>query len=201
MARPFATPEQREEIRRKIQDAAALIFRRDGIAAISARSIAQQAGVSVGAIYAHFGDLPSLMQTLWSGHVERQNARFRDLAQQHPDPIARLRALLEAYVGFGLENALLYRNAFLFVRPESHARPDPEPLDMLDFPALIIAALKEGQDARRIVEGDPALMAQILWSGLHGCLALPVNLDRVALAPAKDLAPAMVDALLRSVVR
>lgn len=199
MARPFSTPEQREEVRRKIRHAAAGIYRRDGIAAISARSIATEAGVSVGAIYAHFGDLKTLMQSFWTGHVERQNERFRALAASHPEPIARLRALLQAYLEFGVENSELYRNAFLFVRPDSHEKPQPVPLDAVDFPRLLVQALREGQAAGRIVAGDPAQLAQILWSGLHGCLALPANIDRIAFSPVKEIAPLMVEALLRTV--
>jgi AcrR family transcriptional regulator len=197
MARPAATPEQRDEMRRTIRAAAARLYRQHGIAAISARAVAEGAGVSVGTIYAHFGDLTGLMQSLWTGHVEKQNAKFRDIAKRHRDPTARLEALLAAYLEFGFQNATLYRNAFLFVRPESHEKPTKVPLTAFGFPALLVEALREGQASGRVVPGDPAHLAQMLWSSVHGCLALPLNIDRIAFADPKKLAAPMVETMLR----
>ncbi|MEM7766640.1 MAG: TetR/AcrR family transcriptional regulator [Pseudomonadota bacterium] len=199
MARPKATPEQREQIRRGIRQAAAELYRAEGLAAISARSVARKAGVSVGTIYAHFGDLATLMQSLWTGRVDRQNVRFRAIADQIDDPRERLRALLAAYLDFAAENADLYRAVFLFVRPESHPQPTPEPLATYPFPTLLIETVRAGQQADHFIPGPPETLAQILWSGLHGCLALPVNLDRVALASSHDTAGPMLDALMRAV--
>jgi AcrR family transcriptional regulator len=201
MARPAATPEQREEVRRKIREAAAHIYRQNGIAAISARAVAERAGVSIGTIYLHFGDLTGLLQSLWTGHVEKQNAKFRDIASRVPDPVERLRALLIAYVEFGLKNTALYRNAFLYVRPESHEKPQQVSLTAFEFPALLIAALREGQASGLIVAGDPEHQAQILWSGVHGCLALPLNIDRIAFADPKKLTTPMVEMMVGGVTR
>ena len=199
MARPFSTPEHREEIRRTIRSAAAELYRHDGLSAISVRRVAQKAGVSVGAIYAHFDDLAGLMQSLWMGQVERQNARFVERTSGCEDPLQRLRILLDDYLRFGIENAELYRNAFLFVRPGSHPKPVAAGLETQVFSRLMMAALCEGQAQGRVVAGDPGRLAQVLWSGLHGCLALPSNLDRLAFAPAADIAQQMTEALMRSV--
>ncbi|MEO1101174.1 MAG: TetR/AcrR family transcriptional regulator [Pseudomonadota bacterium] len=199
MARPKATPEQREEVRRGIQQAAAELYRSEGIAAISARSVARKAGVSVGTIYTHFSDLTALMQSLWTGRVERQNAKFRALAQQYADPSERLKALMTAYLSFGVDNVDLYRGVFLFVRPESHETPDAEPLQSYAFPALLIEAVHEGQSSGQFVDAPPETLVQILWSGLHGCLALPINLDRVAFMPAAEMAEGTIKALVRAI--
>jgi len=157
MARPKATPEQREEIRRGIQLAAAAIYRETGIGGISARAVAKEAGVSVGAIYAHFGDLTTLMQSLWMGHVDKQNAKFEAVAQEHADPVERMSALMRAYLNFGIKNAQLYRSAFLFVRPESHDTPEVQPLASMAFGALLIAAIQEGQSAGTVMPGEPEI--------------------------------------------
>lgn len=199
MARPEATPEQREQIRRRMQEAAAEIYRVEGMSAISARAIAKKAGVSVGTIYAHFGNLTGLMQSLWKGHVGRLNAKFQELAAQNELPLDRLRALLTAYLEFGVKNAELYRGAFLFVRPSAQQKPDIEPLISADFPALLIDSIQKGQAFGDIIAGAPEMLAQILWSGVHGCLALPVNIDRLDLMPAEKLAPDMVSLLLDTI--
>jgi len=199
MARPFSTPEHREKIRRTIRSAAAELYRHDGLSGVSVRRVAQKAGVSVGAIYAHFDDLAGLMQSLWMGQVERQNSRFVERTSGCEDPLMRLRILLDDYLKFGIENAELYRNAFLFVRPGGHPKPVAAGLETQVFSRLMMAALREGQAQGRVIAGEPALLAQVLWSGLHGCLALPSNLDRLAFAPPADVAQQMTEALMRSI--
>lgn len=199
MARPKATPEQREEIRRGIQNAAAELYRAKGLGGISARAVAKDAGVSVGTIYAHFGDLTGLMQSLWTGHVERQNQKFVEIASAHLDPVERLGALLSEYLRFGTENAALYRNAFMFVRPESHEEPKALPPHTVSFGDLLGGAVSEGQSSQQIRPGDVDELVQILWSGVHGCLALPVNMDRLSFKNSGVLSDPMVEALIKAV--
>jgi len=199
MARPKATPEQREEIRRGIQIAAAEIYRANGISGISARAVAKEAGVSVGAIYAHFGDLTGLMQSLWTGRVEKQNAVFRETAAAHEAPLDKITALLCEYLRFGVANIQLYRNAFLFVRPESHDAPEKQPVGSMEFAALLLEAIRAAQKTGDVVQSTPETVLQILWSGLHGAMALPLNFDRLDFQPTGEIAASMVDALVKSV--
>lgn len=201
MARPKATPEQRRQVRRSIQSAAAELYRSEGIAAISARAVATKASVSVGTIYSYFGDLTGLMQSLWTGKVAEQEDVFRTIAGQHTDPLERIKALLEAYIAFGLEQNDLYRGTLMFVRPAAHETPDKQPLSDFAFPTLLIEAIKQGQSAGQISDQDPAVLTQLLWSGVHGALALPINLDRLDLKPAREMAAVNVEALMRVISR
>ncbi|MEM9180442.1 MAG: TetR/AcrR family transcriptional regulator [Pseudomonadota bacterium] len=199
MARPKATPEQRAEIRRTIQRAALELHREQGLAGVSARAVAKRAGVSVGTIYSYFGDLSGLGQSLWEGPVARQEDAFRALAGEYEIPLDRIEALLEAYLKFGIEQAQLYRNALMFVRPPTLEVPDKQALSGFAFPSLIHEAVEEGQALETIVRGDPAELTQMLWSGVHGALALPVNMDRVALKPTTEMIEQTVAGLLRIV--
>lgn len=199
MARPKSTPEQRQKIRRQIQSAAATLYREQGIASISARAVAMKAGVSVGSIYAHFGDLTGLMQSLWTGRVADQEQRFRQVAENHQDPVERVAALLRAYISFGVEQPDLYRGAFMFVRPDSLGTPEKQSLREYAFPSLLRDAIEQGQDRGSFVDGDPARLTQILWAGAHGNLALPINLDRLDLSATAELAEDVVDSLIRAV--
>lgn len=199
MARPKATPEQRKLVRRSIQSAAADLYRAKGIAAISARAVATKAGVSVGTIYSYFGDLAGLMQSLWTGRVAEQEGVFRAVAARHADPAERLRALLEAYIAFGIEQDDLYRGTLMFVRPTALETPEKQPLSIFAFPTLLREAIEQGQAKGQFVDGDPAMLMQTLWSGVHGALALPINLDRLALKSATEMTAPMVDALMRTV--
>lgn len=199
MARPKATPEQRAEVRRSIQRAAADLYREEGLSAISARAVAKKAGVSVGTIYSYFGDLAGLGQSLWEGRVARQEQVFRDVAAEHADPVLRLQALLTSYLLFGVEQHEIYRSVLLFVRPESLGVPDKQDLSDFAFPTLLAQALRDGQASSQIVAGDPADLAQVLWSGVHGAIALPTNLARVDLKSVAEMKDVTVDALMRMV--
>lgn len=199
MARPKSTPEQRAEIRNGIQKAASDLYNREGISAISARAVAQKAGVSVGTIYAHFGDLTGLMRSLWIPTVERQGQALRALAAEFDAPLPRLKALLQDYIRFGVENAELYKGVLMFVRPEKLPLPDTDPLTTIDFADLLIETIKDGQKSGEINQGDPEMIAQMVWSGVHGCLALPVNLERLSLKPAETIADPLIDGLIKAI--
>ena len=197
MARPPATDAQRKAARRQIQKAAAGFYAQHGAAAVSARAIAQRAGVSVGKIYAHFGSLQGLMQSLWMEPVEAINVQLAALAVEVADPVTRLAALLNAYVEVALTRPELFRGAFLFVRPDALPRPDRQPLEDAPFAALLTSTIREGQGLGLLREGDPRRLAQVSWAGVHGCLALPVNFDRLDLAEPRELATRMIDILLK----
>ena len=198
MARPKASPEQRAQVRRSIQQAASDLYRAEGLSAISARAVATKAGVSVGTIYSYFGDLTGLMQSLWTGPISALEDELRALAQRVSDPKARIEALLRAYLAFGVEQSVLYRNALMFVRPSALGTPEKQPLDQFAFPTLLRAAIVQGQSDGVIISEDPDKLVQTLWAGVHGALALPVNLDRVALQPAADISDVCIRALMRA---
>ncbi|MEL6725564.1 MAG: TetR/AcrR family transcriptional regulator [Pseudomonadota bacterium] len=199
MARPKASPEQRAEVRRSIQQAAVELYRAEGLGGVSARAVATKAGVSVGTIYSYFGDLKGLGQSLWEPQIARLEDELRAVAAQHDKPLDRIEALLRAYLDFGIDQAELYRNALMFVRPSTLKTPEKQSLSGFAFPALLKSALEQGQADGSIANGDPVVLAQVLWSGVHGALALPVNMDRVALQPTEKLASVMVQRLMRSV--
>lgn len=198
MARPKASPEQRAEVRRSIQQAAVEIYRAEGLSGVSARAVAKKAGVSVGTIYSYFGDLTGLGQSLWEPQIAQLETEFQAVAAQHQDPLARIEALLRAYLDFGIQQATLYRNALMFVRPAAQDKPEKRPVDEIAFPTLVKAAIEEGQAEGTITAGDPDVLAQLLWSGVHGALALPVNMDRLALKPSKDLIEPTLAALMKT---
>ena len=201
MARPKATPEQRAKVRRSIQRAATELYREQGLSSISARAVAERAGVSVGTIYSYFGDLAGLGQSLWEGRVARQEDAFRDVAAAQGDPVARIEALLRAYLTFGIEQHELYRSALMFVRPRGLDKPDSQPVSDFAFPTLLTAAIAQGQAAGDVIDGAPETLAQMLWSGVHGALALPINLDRVELKPTAEMVEQTVAGLMRMVRR
>jgi len=196
MPRKPATEAQRDEERARIRRAAATIYREEGLSAISARSVAKKADVSVGKIYAYFDNLADLMQSLWIGRVDRLNADLEAVARAHSDPIKRIRELMKAYIGFATDNPDLYKGAFLYVRPQGHEKPEARPIESAALASGLIDALKEGQKQGRIRKGNPKRLAQVLWAGIHGSIALPTNIDRIALEESRLIAKEMIQVLM-----
>ena len=183
MPRPALTPEKREATRRRIRQAAAELYASDGKTDVSARAIAEKAGVSTGTLYQYFDNLRELLQSLWKEPVSRFLEDFLAISQRTSDPRKRLRKLLGAYIAFATGEDQLYRGAFLFVRPDSHPKPTPVALKEDRLFSILRGAVADGQKAGVFRKGDPSKITQLLWAGVHGSIALPTNIDRLALDP------------------
>ncbi len=196
MARPKASPEQREEQRSRLRQAAADIYNEEGIGAVTVRSVCKRAGVSTGTLYSYFSNLEALLQSFWIEAVDRANRRLDTIIAENPAPPSRVRALLQAYVDFAFTEPEVFRGAILFVRPASAPTPPTEPAEALPFYRLLRDAIEAGQSGGDFRAGDADTMAQVFWAGIHGALALPIHMDRYQVKPVGELAPAMVDALI-----
>ncbi len=196
MPRPALTDEQRQETRRAIRKAAATLYAKTGLSEISARKVAETAGVSVGTLYTHFDNLTELMQSLWKEPVSRLIDEFETVIEEVSNPVDKIHTLLDAYADFAIEQHAIYRGAFLFVRPGSHEKPAQANLDEDRFFSLFRNAVVEAQDKGLIRTGDPDVLTQTLWAGMHGAIALPQNVDRLALAPPEKAVPHMIEALM-----
>ncbi len=166
---------------------------------MTVRNVADRAGVSVGTVYSYFDNLATLMRSLWTGAVARVNVEFIELASEFDEPLARIRALLQRYVQFALDEPEVYRSALLYVRPPSHEQPEPDHPDELPFHALLVAAVREGQSAGVIVGGDAELLAQSVWAGVHGAIGLSQNMSIYRLNGTAELGPEMVEILIRGI--
>ncbi len=199
MARPPASDEDRAKERRRIRQAAAAIHREEGIRAITVRAIAERAGISTGKIYSYFGNLGELMRSLWTEPVAKLNETLASVAEANPDPLARIEAILATYLDFARSNEDTYRGAFLFLRPRPLTRAEQRPASDVPLLGLLATAIADGQATGSIRPGSPDELAKLLWSGLHGAIALPINADLYALDPSQELATAMIDLLISSI--
>jgi len=199
MPRTQATPEQKEEARRVIRQAAADVYNSVGIGGVSVRAIAKKAGVSVGTIYTYFGSLQGLMESLWSGPVQRYIDQLSAIAEAHEDPIKRIEALMRSYVEFARENVEIYRGVFLFVRPLGQAIKDKTPAEEAVFASLVIAAIKDGQKRGQITAGDPTEITMMIWGSLHGCIALPHNFGRSDFGDTAPILERLIDTTIASI--
>ena len=198
MPRPALTPEQKQENRRRIRQAAAELFAEKGISNITARAIATKAGVSVGNIYANFDSLTELMQSLWKEPLNRLLAEMENTAANTADPEQRLRKLIKHYINFATRQHGVYRGAFMFVRPQSLDKPSKVDVEQDRFYRLFKQTIRDGQQLGQFVSGNPSTLTHVLWAALHGAIALPDNLDRLDLPSSEQLAKHMSKFLLAS---
>lgn len=195
---------EREEVRRKILEAARELLLAEGYSGVTMRRIAEAIEYSPTAIYHHFEDKDDVIRSL----CEEDFARLLAALQEAPPPEDAVAAILhlgQAYARFGLAHPNHYR--FMFMMPhhdEPEAQPDPhdhlagtQAFQLLR--GVVSRALAEG----RLRPGSPDDHTYVLWSCLHGAIALLVTLEPkqfpVAPPPA-DLVAQVLDASLRGLL-
>ena len=198
MPRPTATDEERADQRRRLRKAAADLHREGGPGAVSVRAVAKRAGVSTGLLYSYFANLSELMRSLWMVPIAELGRTLAAVEADEADPVQRIRRLLETYVEFTVANEETHRGLLLWVRPPNLSTDrNDDPDDLMLF-ATLRRAIEQGQDVGTISEGDSRQIAQLLWSGIHGALALPINTDTYDFAPGPAMAAEMIDTLVTS---
>lgn len=197
---------EKEATRSRILQAARELFVRDGIAGVTMRRIAQVIEYTPTTIYHHFRDKEALL-------LELCDHDFRALAQvflrigRIEDPVARIRAIGRAYIRFGLEHRSQYR--FLFMTEHTDlpqtkteiARGNPEE----DAYAFLRQAVREAIAAGAFTDAyrDEELASQLLWSAVHGFVALRIFYEQDSWIDWHDAAAAgeaMADVVLNGML-
>lgn len=193
-------------MRGRILAAARELFVRHGYEAITLRKVAESIEYSPANIYKYFRDKDDMVRALCRQDMAALMADFHPTARQLP-PLERLRALCLRYVDMGLEQPNHYR--LMFMTPllsgigaaprDPSVEPEPEPDAYRLFVSLVEACLGERPDARR--PGDAHWIAQTVWAGLHGVIALHIALGTEASVtwhPVRERAGFMCDLLLQT---
>jgi AcrR family transcriptional regulator len=170
-----AAPYHHGSVREAMLEAAERILERDGIAALTLRAAAREAGVSHAAPKNHFGDARGLLSELAAVGFGRFAAALTENVDQSDSPQGRLAAAGRGYVAFARQNPGLF---LLMFRSER--------LDF-DRPALSTAAdaafgvLKSAVGAQqRAPRGTPLTLPQAArvaaaWSLVHGFAMLMLD--------------------------
>ena len=155
------------DVRGAILEAATALFVEKGPDALSMREIASTIGYSATTIYLHFEDKNALMLAVCVSGFEEFGASLESAARSAASPYDALRASADAYVTFALDNPVLYD--VMFIRPKEWALEAPgDPASFQGLTHIVGAAMATGQ----LRAGDPRDVAAVLWSVLHGVVAL-----------------------------
>jgi AcrR family transcriptional regulator len=188
---------EREEVRKKILDAARELFEKEGYDEVTMRGIAEAIEYSPTTIYLHFEDKDDLVRALCHEDFGRLLEALSHLPPAS-DPLETIRQLGRAYVGFAVDNPNHFR--FMFMSPhlkdEAHTPEDP---GWRSFGALL-EAVKRAVAAGRFREVDPLVAAQILWMGVHGVASALITMPP-ELWPHGPAASDLVDQVIESGIR
>jgi AcrR family transcriptional regulator len=154
-------------------DAAARILERDGIAGLTLRGAAREAGVSHAAPKNHFGDLAGLLSELAASGYVRLREEMLAAADAEHSPSARLHAIGGAYVRFARSHPGLFLLMFRRERLDMN-RPALREAAAALFGVLAGAVGKEAPSGAVLGEREALEMATS-WSLVHGLAMLLID--------------------------
>jgi AcrR family transcriptional regulator len=168
--RPYHHGNLRQALLRAAEDA----IEAQGVQNLSLRELSRELGVSHASPQRHFATKQDLTDALAIMGFERLSSVMARAAEgRGQDFDARLTKAALAYVGFAFKHPALF--ALMF---EAKLRPGMLP----ELKTAVVAAfshvpkiLKEGQEAGRIVAGDPDRLALTLGAALHGLVAMSIE--------------------------
>lgn len=188
---------EKEEVRRKILDAARELFAAEGYEKVTMRRIAEAIEYSPTTIYLHFEDKDDLVQAL----CHEDFARLLEALSILPptaDPVEAIRQLGRAYVGFAVQNPNHFRFMFMSTHPKDKMLGPGDP-GWLSFGALI-EAVERAIAAGRFRPIDPLTAAQVLWMNVHGIAAALVAMPAEKW-PHGPAAPDLVEQVIENGLR
>jgi AcrR family transcriptional regulator len=205
---PSAHRREREkaEVRARILDAARELFTRQGYDAVTMRAIANRIGYTATALYFHFADKETLLRELCSEDFLNFSRQLLVVATIL-EPRERLRQMALAYIKFAIEYPNHYR--FLFMTPlpahehDSRIRKGDPSQDAYAFLRQTVAAAIEAGGFKPQFE-DADLVAQTLWSAVHGFVSLRIAMAHetwVSWVELERAALALLEAVMEGVVR
>ncbi len=188
--------------RAEILDAAQRIFIEYGYQGATIRKIADEVGVSSTALYMHFRDKSEILVEISQSAFAQVIAQNDSIAATEPDPIVRVRKILEAYVDFGLAQPRTY----LLVFNPSEAILSEEKAAALDALGLktyerFRESVAEIAAQGRLRTTDVDAATQAAWMSAHGLTSLLISRSNFPWAERETLKALVLDSLLYGLLK
>jgi AcrR family transcriptional regulator len=160
------------DLRRALLDEAVRTIQKDGVEALTLRTIGVRLGVSRTALYRHFADKRALLSAV-------ATEGFRLLREQLVDAwgsggVSGFDAMGVAYIRFAIANPSHYRVMFGGFVDSAPRDEDLTREGTAAFNALVnaIVALQKEGAARK---DDPVQLARFIWAAVHGISMLIID--------------------------
>jgi AcrR family transcriptional regulator len=198
------TPYHHGALRDALLEAAERVLERDGLAGLTLRAVAREAGVSHAAPTHHFGDLTGLVSELAAIGFRRFNAAMVAAAAAGTTPPEKAMARAKAYVAYAEANPGVYGLMFRTERLD-YSRPALHEAAEASFAGLAgaIGASRHEQISDHALTLEQAAAIARAWSLVHGFTTLLLDgrlaniLER---SPAGTTADMLLDAMLKVTV-
>jgi AcrR family transcriptional regulator len=160
--------QQRDRARRRqaIVTAARELAEAEGWDAVTTRRLADRIEYSQPVLYSHFAGKGDIIDAVALEGFAELGLILRTARQAASSPVAALRELAGAYVGFALQHPALYDAMFTLSTGLPFGRPDTPRELRAGFGELVEAVTPLAG------ERDPDTLAEIAWSALHGVATL-----------------------------
>jgi len=167
-------------LRRALVDQATKLVQKQGHPSITVRQVARQIGVSNTAAHYHFHTREALLAAVATRGFEVMTAALESAMRDATDARSRLTELGNAYVRHALRHGRMYQLMFSAETATRDAYPDLRAASDRMF-ALLVDAIREGQETGLVRAGPPIDAALVAWSAAHGYASLA--LERRLLLP------------------
>ena len=198
------TPYHQGALREALLQAAERVLERDGLAGLTLRAVAREAGVSHAAPTHHFGDLTGLVSELAAIGFRQFNAAMAASCDAATSPLQRALARPKAYVAYAEAHPGMYGLMFRTERLD-YSRPSLHEAAESSFAGLAnaIGAMRQEPITGKALTIEQGAAIARAWSMVHGFTMLLLDgrlgdiLDRL---PDGTTAEQLLEAILRSTV-
>ena len=183
--------------------AAEKVLERDGLAGLTLRAVAREAGVSHAAPAHHFGDLTGLVSELAAIGFRQYNAAMAAAGASGTTLLEKGMASAKAYVAYAQAHPGMYGLIFRTVKRLDYSRPSLNEASEAAFAGLAgsVAAHRQEQISKDSLSLDQAAAIARNWSLVHGFTMLLLDgrlSDILHRLPEGTTAETLLDAMLRA---
>ncbi|NNJ69050.1 MAG: TetR/AcrR family transcriptional regulator [Boseongicola sp.] len=191
------TTKRREALRETLTELAEAHVRADGLSSLRARTLANEAGCAVGAIYNVFDDMTGLTLAVNGRTFGRLGKHVSDAVAKvaNAPPTDRLIAMAIAYLEFASANPNLWRALFDVEMSTDRDVPEWYMQELGRLFAIIAQPLAELHPDPE--PGEIDLMTRALFSSVHGIVLLGLE-NRISAVP-RERMEGMIEFLLKRV--
>jgi AcrR family transcriptional regulator len=174
MARKRAHRYHHGDLSRALLHEALRTIEKDGVAALTLRSVGEKLGVSRTALYRHFADKSALIAAVATEGFRTLRRQTQDAWDAHDGGRAGLEAMGAAYVKFAVAHPSYYRVMFGGYVRDAASDSELAKQGAGAFQVLVTALVslqKEGSVRR----DNPLALAQYIWATVHGIAMLAID--------------------------
>jgi AcrR family transcriptional regulator len=160
------------DLKNALIEAGADILSKDGVSGLSLRKVAQKAGVSHTAPYAHFADKQALIAAISTEGYKKLYKQIAQAAEQYrSDPLQRLVESSWAYVEFALDEPDHFKVTLSGMIEKEQDYPAFVETAKQTF-SLVVDIVAQCQRAGILRKGAADLTAVSVWALIHGFVTL-----------------------------